>query len=183
MRTQNLNDADAALFFYIGSSLNLCDTEVWPIFTAAKSQGCNTWQQWADRNLEDFYVVPTDDELAQERELDDHKEEWEGIYVADNYSKDVNSIPLKTFLSLYGDTYVHFYGCRMGFSYYYSEFPKVGEPKNVIKIYCSPATVHLCDKKVSEVLVSGMRGWGEVIKADFVNPNTLIIKTPCEEVF
>lgn len=74
MLTRDLNDTDAALFFYIGSSLNLCDTDVWPIFTVAKAQGYETWQQWADRNLEDLFVVPTEEELAQERELDDCRE-------------------------------------------------------------------------------------------------------------
>ena len=36
-------------------------------------------------NLEDLYLVPSDEELALERELDDYREAWEATYVADNY--------------------------------------------------------------------------------------------------
>jgi hypothetical protein len=36
-------------------------------------------------NLEDLYVVPTDEELALERQDDDRREAWDSMYLADNY--------------------------------------------------------------------------------------------------
>jgi hypothetical protein len=38
--------------------------------------------------LEDAYEIPSDEDLAREREDDDRREAWEDMYVADNWPRD-----------------------------------------------------------------------------------------------
>jgi hypothetical protein len=46
MITQMLNDQDAKLFFFIGSYLDIDDSDVWSIFDAAKIMGINTIEDY-----------------------------------------------------------------------------------------------------------------------------------------
>jgi hypothetical protein len=46
MITQMLNDQDATLFFFIGSYLDIDDSNVWAIFDAVKIMGINTIEDY-----------------------------------------------------------------------------------------------------------------------------------------
>jgi hypothetical protein len=46
MITQMLNDQDAKLFFFIGSYLNIYDSDVWSIFDTVKIMGINTIEEY-----------------------------------------------------------------------------------------------------------------------------------------
>lgn len=95
----------------------------------------------------------------------------------DQEAAEYETVSMGAFLSLFGETLVSFHSSSRGHSTYYSEFPKRGEPRNVVSVTCDSEPVYRKTLKVSDILVTGVTGIGEVIRVDFVNPAFTILKT------